>query len=721
MRDADWVRQSFLVTKENLDKQDFARRIYTSASLKFTDTTPGGNFAINPPPQFTATCDIKAKGLFTPNQVGNGDRGMGRYYSEAIDDNSQVIYMRFGVPAFNSLTTFFTSFYDSGAGTLARTGRGTGVMYNIGKIAVAAGFIMSGALVVMTVVAAQLIGLALRFAFQRPASKYYYLKPAMPLYWNAVNTMVQHIAVNRGIVPRLFGNDKGAFTKNYEFDVNAINQLHELIPEIFNKGGGIDVYAMAGRAQRLNTKRIKALHAKLESDSKISMTQAIQEVTDEATYLNDKMSYNEYLATYIKSNVSKITNPGPTTSATDSLSSATNANTAATANGPIQNAGAALAENEAVPTTQDTLQSFQDFFMTEMDDGSAFASFRVNATGHASESFSNQTTESELAAKINSMSSSSRTTSFNLAGGNIAGDNVLGTVLGKIATAASDFAKGAADALEISGLAALGGAAFVDIPKHWQSSSASLPRASYSLSLVSPYGNPVSQLINLHVPLAMLLAGALPLATGKQSYTSPFLVELYDQGRCQIRLGMIDSLSVTRGVGNLGFNNEGHAMGIDVSFTVIDMSSILSMPISEGFSMDSLNTGLTVGSLGGAAAGAVAGAAAGVPGIIAGGVIGSLVGTAIGGIAGETIGAVQNAKKAINTIFDEDNAFSDYMAVLAGMGLSDQIYASRKIKLNLTRAMTDFKTWYTPSHYASFFGDVPPARLFSAFYKGIAR
>ena len=54
------------------------------------------------------------------------------------------------------------------------------------------------------------------------------------------------------------------------------------------------------------------------------------------------------------------------------------------------------------------------------------------------------------------------------------------------------------------------------------------------------------------VPLSMLLAGALPKSTGKHSYDAPFLVEIYDKGKAQTRLGIIDSISITRGVGRLG-------------------------------------------------------------------------------------------------------------------------------------------------------------------------
>ena len=64
---------------------------------------------------------------------------MGRYYSEAIDDHNQIIHMRFGVPKFNSMTTFFTSFYNSEASQLARTGRSTSFIFKVGQ---AIGFVV---------------------------------------------------------------------------------------------------------------------------------------------------------------------------------------------------------------------------------------------------------------------------------------------------------------------------------------------------------------------------------------------------------------------------------------------------------------------------------------------------------------------------------------------------------------------------------------------------
>lgn len=675
LKDLNWVRQSFLVHKEDLDLIDFQNRTFTSASLKFTDTSPGGNIPINPPPQFTRTADIKAVGKFTRNsEARKGHTGMGRYYSEAIDDNSQVIHMRFGVPKFNSLSTFFTGFYNSAAGQLARTGRGREAFYLMGR---ATGFVVS--ILAWPIVATQLLGVGLRFLLQKPSSKFYYLKATMPLYWNAVNTMVNQISVNTGVVPRVGGSDQREYSNDYTFPDEANQKLHDLLPDIFAVKGGIDVYAMANRAQRLARKRHKALDEKLTGSSVgwglDRLEKGVKAVMDSATMSSQFKSIMD----------EQLTDTPPTFadymkrwwSAAGSLPS------------PTDKADNSTLSTESPNIKEDSDGGFRNFTNAELDDGSAFVSFRVNATGPTQESFTNGTKESDLQNKINGMSSASRSTNFSMANGNIIG-GAAGALLGEAIGAVKTFASGIGDQLEISGLAALGGAAFVDMPKHWESSAAQLPRASYTISLTSPYGNPISQLINLHIPLAMILAGGLPLSTGKQSYTSPFLVELYDQGRCQTRLGMIDSISISRGTGNLGFNNAGKSMGIEVTFTVMDMSSILHMPIEQG-------TGIRDALIAG--------------GVALGEAVGGNTGAVVGGsIAGFGTGA-----------FDDDTVFTDYLAVISGMGLSDQIYSVRKLKLNLTMSATKWSSWTSTAHMASMYANFAPVRLAAMFYRGTVR
>lgn len=683
VKDASWVRQSFLVQASDLQQVDFENRTFTPVSLSFTDTAPGGSLCINPPPQFTRYADLKPFGVNGKNRAGND--GIGRYYGEAIEANSQVINLRFGVPSFNSLTTFFTGFYNTSAGTLARTGRAPSAFYELGR---AAGFVVS--ILSWKLLAVTLLGNAARFFLQKPSSKFYYSKPAMPTYWNGVQTIVNQIAVNMGIVPRIGGTSLAQeLTAGYQFDAAAQNQLHELLPDVINQGGSIDVYAMANRAQRLERINRLNLQQAMNVDN-LNLTAAVQ-----ASYrmkLTDTGGggWFDYLKKWVGSSQAQTKGGGSSgeSSTTESLNN----------------------DSEASQTAYDA--NFFDFLGAELDDGAAFVSFRVNATGPVNESFSSQFQESEIAQKINGISAQARSARFDLANGNI-GDGIVGATLGSAIGAVGNVIKGALDSVQLSGLAALGGAAFVDIPKSWQSSAASLTRMNYTINLVSPYGNRVSQLLNLYVPLAMLLAGALPLATGKQSYTSPFLCEVFDRGRCQTRLGMIDSLSITRGTGNTGFNREGHAMGIEVNFSIMDMSSILAMPISQGFSSNAMAAGSELGGLGGAVIGAAGGP------MTAG--AGAVAGAAVGGAAGAVVDAANNVAQTIGSMFDDDNSFSDYMAVLSGMGLTDQIYSMNKFKLNLTRAMTTWKTWYSTSHFASFAGDTLPGHLVSAIFRGTVR
>src|SRR5690554_4414842 len=98
--DERWVRRAFLVSDKNLSRLDHRNSMWSDAEFKFVDMTLGGNYAINPPPQFTRFCDVPL-----PSRTKVNGHGIGPYYSEAIDDTSQIVHFRMGEARFNNLAT----------------------------------------------------------------------------------------------------------------------------------------------------------------------------------------------------------------------------------------------------------------------------------------------------------------------------------------------------------------------------------------------------------------------------------------------------------------------------------------------------------------------------------------------------------------------------------------------------------------------------------------
>jgi hypothetical protein len=633
--DNDWLIRSFLLKDEDLqDGDDIKNRYWSSASVKFTDTRLGCNIGVNARPQFTPYSDIRVKGkISTRNDVtvGNnaGNLGMGRYYSEAIDDNAQTIYMRFGVPQFSALTYFFKNAFNTNSLRFARTGRGPSVWYTIGQVAGTIGAISAYPVITLTILA----GRVLSVLFKRPSSKYYTMKPTMHMYWSTVNMLVNAIGVNRGLLPRQLmtssGQDIGA---KYEMDLTMLQKLHELMPEIFTGSNGFDMFKFATKAERLHNKAQEETFATLETGSADKYVgQVKKSYEDEITFAG---TVERTLASFLKE-FAKL----------DYFF--------AEENERVLEATPYVDETTGNPVGE-VPDQWTKFFDAEFKQGAQFAVFKVDHVGSVQESFSNSAVESDLSNKFNSVSSQAREARFTFAEGNVT-DNVVGNVVEGAAKAITDVATGALDGATFnlfSSAAGLMGGGFIDIPKHWQSSNVSLPKVTYTMQLVSPYGNVISQMQNIFIPLSMLLAGTLPLSTGSQSYTSPFLVQIYDRGRCQVRLGMIESLSITRGTTNLPFTVTGNPLGIDVSFSVLDMSTIMHMPVSTG----------------------------------------SLFNTVTGTEDKST---------------DEDNILMDYLAVLSGQDMYSQIYFWPKAKLNFAKKIRNFEKLHSAGYWASYMSEWP--------------
>jgi hypothetical protein len=689
LRDSEWVRTSFLLAEDNIkgkteeERADLLQwRLETTASQKWTNSRLGGNFTINTIPQYTRYSDIRIKGMALRNHQGDLEQnlGMGRFHSEQMDDAQQIIHMQFGQPEYNGMLSFFTSFFDGDASIMASEGRGT-IFYYLGR---AAGLIISIATVVRFPVYI-LGGFAARYFLGMPSSKYYYMVPRMPLYWNRVNMIANHIAVNMGLVPRVWDTEDGAAAKDKTRpeDDPYVQYAYRNARDIFNKDGGINVYAVANKAQRMADNYYNALIQAAEETGNTEsyenpgtikgMAEKMRAVASTPIRDDGPRPFNQYLEEYHDSAIGNmkyrrtdsVTNSdisehqqagqaeGTETKADNKPSnfgSLRDKYLPTDANDPSEQPGAVSSFfngiGEALIPGYGKEDGFFDYWMANRRDGSDYVSFRVNFEGTVSESFSNGVRDSDISQKFNGFSNTARSARFTFSEGKT-GIAPLDWVTG----AATDLFAGALDGIHMGGLLSLAGSAFVDIPKHWENSTVSLPTTSYTIELRAPYGNKLSRFMNLYVPLACLLAGTLPISTGKQSYTSPFLCNLFSRGRAHVRLGMIESLTITRGAGNMGWNKNNECLGIDISISVVDLSSIAHMPLDTG----SLNP--------------------------------------------------------LKGVFDEDNMFNDYMAVLGNLSLADQTYPLRKLALALTRKREQYDSFFSKAHFANAMDNFWPTRV----------
>ena len=647
-RDRVWLRHAFLLpTNGDMVKygSGVRRRYATSAAFKFTNTSLGGNFAINNPPQFTRNADIRQPGRGRTEH--DRHKGMGRYYSEAIDDTKQVVHMSFGVPEYSSWTSFFTNFYDSHAAQLANTGKVSKTWYTGGW---AFGFIVSLPLQPF-ILGLSAVSRVHSFLTNTKPSKWYYFKPTMHNYWSSVNTIANEMAIGIGLIPRpLPIGQKALEDPGQKVTPEDMKRFHEAFPDVFREGGGIDVMSLATRSQRMADASQLAYERVKENHTNAAVVRAkIEEyVNSKVTDPNPDLTAQKYFDEYLTADPPPDDGIGTTES---------------------------ISDWKGISTS-----GVYSFMRAHQRDGSQFASFRVHHKGTVSESFSNSTRESDIAQSLNAKVTAGRNASMTYMGGEVT------EFIGAAKDAVASWIGGALDSVNMGGLATLAGTAFVDIPKVWENSSAQLPRADYTVPLISPYGNKMSRLINLYVPISMLLAAVLPRSAGRSAYTSPYLCQIYHQGRVQCQLGMIDSLTITRGTGNVGWNAEHDMLGCEVTFSVIDLSSVLHMPIKAGFASPNALTTMAKG-------GAVA-----------------LAEAAGGDTAAAATLAVLDAG-----VWDEQSLFSDYMSVLTSMPLSDTYYAGNRLNINMARSLESFKKWRSPSNMVSWAMDSAPARALAGF------
>lgn len=646
--DKAWAANAFLVPATALsDTVNNRRRYYTSSSRKFTDTTLGGDFAINPLPQFTANCDFRHPSKYTSST------GKGRWYSETLDDLSQLIHIRCGVPKFNSMTNFFGNFYNVHAGAMARSGRAPDIWFKMGKIAGVVGTLPLQPFI--------LAGGAIKFFAGIPRSKYYYLKPTMYPYWYALSNYTNAIFVNLGLSPHFVTDEQKRFFDPVSIPgQNDIDSMRRVYGKLMTSSG-IDIFAMATRAQRL------------ARQYRIATDKALEGMSDDPNRRVEEIT--RILLDGIDDRVMSIKDPGAT------LDEYEKSYLAFAGEYTDDKAYSVDVDDPSRPW----YQRAWEYFRGEAETGSEFITFRVNNTGSQSESFSNSTTESSLQEDINGMSSKARMARFNLAEGNIA------SPIGSAIEIVKSFAAGVMEAAQIEGFMALAGNAFADIQKLYQSSSADLNRTSFTIPLRAWSHDPWVRLQNLYIPLGAILALGLPRATGPASFDGPFLLEVHNQGKTMIREGMVESISIERGSGDVGWAMGNKVLSIDVTVTIVDLSSIMSVPINP------LVTPLE-----------------------------AAVGTAVqtvtdnAGATAKALGETVTAGLSKST-YSEDNKWIDYLSTITAIPLDVQINYTRKWKLHMARTQAAMDQWKSGARIANMMMDTTPGDLLKALSMATAR
>ncbi len=687
--DGSWVRGLFGVSPYSQDLRSARSKFFTTADLKFADTTLGGNKAINPLPQFTRFADLKAGGLLaTPNpydsrtsatafdsEDNRGSFRLGRKYSETIDDYSQYLHLRFGVPKYAGITNYYLNMYNMDAGYLAKTGEYSSFFRTLGKAFGLYGmFAVFGPTVFFPlIIGGKIIDLALG----KSPSKYYYLKPTMNIHLQCLQAMLDTQLLHSRLVPMIdfIGKDRYiSVDEEANHNHQAMNDIYEAFPAIWKSSGKFDVYRMINRYQILANYQTKVLngiyekanspedyearvraYVKMAKDRNVMQALAMEQkynLFDLAKSYADNPAYQ--LSSKDEAERQEAWNKIQSQLDTESGYSSEQVTGEQTGGNP-----SAVEQQAQDAEKQSTFGEFWNGIVgpaatqmvSELNEGAQWLTLRVNAKGTRSDSISNSTTAPDIAGVINGASAKARSLRISAAGGQTGIELIDGA-----SKAVTDFIGGALSSIDIVGLAKFFGSAKAEFPDVWDDSSISLSNESYTLQLRSPYGNEISIFQNITVPLCAILAGALPMATGKQSYTSPLLCEAYCQGRQISRLAIIDSISITRGAGNMGWRTDGKMLGCDVTINIKDLSKVMTMPIIKD------------------------------PGIL-----------------------------------DDDNMFTDYMATIGAASLTDLTYDVSKVIFNANLFVQSWKSRFQVGRMVNDVGAWQISRVISSLAAGTAK
>lgn len=556
---------SFKLFKESTDMDN--KGVIDSLSLRV-----GESPVLNPPWQFNELDDVRSNIVY-PH--------MGRVYLTYIYSNFPILVFKPGRQKMNvNILSFFTKTFGVDHAVLnsyIRSG-GNGIMNKI-KMA-----LVNVKNTTLGILEGALTLLGADFA---NASKFITFKPAMKLYQKMANNLLREFAANLGLLDLT----REKYSNGAAFDIikeNADitnNEMREYMNSIrfgedddYISGSGDyeekAVDELKRQGQELGIKSDDA-RAAMSYNSATDKYYGEKEYSESIIYEPNEPSDFDKVLDGAKNIVAKLSDEAK--------------RVASTYRGSFPRLDVLEMIPHIVLGSNDGIVKDLSAFYGDVENR-AYLPYLCQSNISISETFSNSTKEHPVVGQINAMSEEAAD-----AKGLGAVSKVIEGAKSLLSGEQGSFDQALSSAIKTIGLKVGGniisktnemgmivnGDGKMLIPEIWSSSSYS---RSYSIEFKfwSPTGDIVSIFENTYIPYLLLMVLASPLQTGYQSYVSPFIIKVLSKGLFSIDMGIIESLSITRGDGANDRTRDNFPRSIKVSVSVKDLSPVMMLSLGNG-------------------------------------------------------------------------------------------------------------------------------------------
>lgn len=579
----------------------------------------GDNRYFNTLAQYSPSTDPR-NGRLMKSREGS----MGTIYKDVFENNVTLLTLTPGVAQFAGLLPFISNMFDAEAAIMANKGRMPSSFFYITET------IASFAFWPMHLIS--ISSSFIDFLMNNPKNTFYTIKPAMPLYIGAATGILNDISAKLGFIQPVLQKTNQEQTDplhgivpNYD-PSNAIASLSEVMPDVINRDGTIDLLRLmtrGGRKHRHMINKLAELDNSFPGGSVEDKVKAQRKII-ENTHIDERVNSGENSVVYSREYMDTVgrmrgadegnypetdsaytsvvagTRPQNDQQFVSSLGTVKDAET-----GKTQNQARAEQTNMSTANTTDPTKAIGNgdigvlnggsFNYNDNPDERSWAgnivdvlktgfngsldaiTLRIESTGSVTDSFSNTATASPMADKFNSIVKQVNDFKFDVSGG-ATGFSIIDKVISTI----GEGIQGALSGTVIGNIPlALANNAYIKIPDHWESSSVNLHRESYAFTSVCTYAHPYEQMMKIWTIFSMMLPLVAGLSAGASAHTSPLLVKAFCKSRSIIRTGMVENMRFTFGEGEAGWTRDRKPLNLRVEFDIVDLDPLVSLPINR--------------------------------------------------------------------------------------------------------------------------------------------